>query len=177
MNELSYFLEILKYIIAGSAVFFVGWFFVRTHLLENQNARLLDLKKAALPQTLPLRLQAYERVVLFLERINPANMLLRLHVSGISAREMHGLILADIRAEYEHNVTQQLYLSPTAWSTVQKVKEETLSIINAAYRQMPAEASGAELSKTILARLASLETTNPYDVALNIVKHDIQQLF
>ncbi len=177
MNELAYVLEILKYTVSGVIVFFVGWFFVRAYIKETLDIKTLEFKKAGLAHALPLRLQAYERIVLFLERINPSNMLVRLHVSGMSAREMQNIILSDIRAEYQHNISQQIYVSNTAWAVLKKIKEDTISMINSATYALPENAPAVELSKSILIHLANLETDNPYDTALTIVKRDIQQLF
>ena len=177
MNELSYLFDIIKFAIAGLIVFFVGWFFIRAYIQEKFNFRLLELKKAGLEHTLPLRLQAYERTVVFLERINPANMLVRLHIAGMSAREMQNMILADIRAEYQHNISQQIYVSDRAWSVVKKIKEDTISMINGAVNALPENASALDLNKSVLTHLAGLETENPYDVALSIVKRDMQSLF
>ncbi len=177
MNELSYILEILKYTISGVIIFFVGWFFVHTYLKERLDIKSIEFKKAGLAHVLPFRLQAYERIVLFLERINPSNMLVRLHVSGMSAREMQHMILSDIRAEYQHNISQQIYVSNTAWTVVKKIKEDTISMVNMATNALPENASAVDVSKSILMHLANLETDNPYDTALTIVKRDIQQLF
>ena len=177
MNVLVYFLEILKYTLSGIIVFFVGWFFVRNYMKEAVNIKLIELKKASLAHTLPLRLQAYERVILFLERVNPSSMLLRLHISGMSAREMQNMVLSDIRAEYQHNISQQIYVSNTAWNVIKKMKEDTISMVNSAVNALPENASAVDLSKSILIHLANLETDNPYDIALSIVKRDIQQLF
>lgn len=177
MNPTAYLLDIIKFALAGLIVFFAAWFFVKEYLDQRFNFRMIELKKESVKHTLPLRLQAYERVVLFLERISPSNILLRLHVPGISAREMHSLIISDIRAEYQHNISQQLYVSATTWNVVKKIMEDTVSIVNSAAGALPEQATGAELSKSILIHLAGLESENPYDVALNIVKKDVQALF
>lgn len=177
MEATAYLLDLLKYIIAGLLVFFVGWYFVKEQISKNYNRKLYELQKSSQNHNLPLRLQAYERVVLFLERINPANMLIRLHVSGMTAQEMHNLIISDIRNEYQHNISQQLYVSNQAWTVVRKIKDETITLINSAAQNLPGSASGVDLSKAILSHLATLETDNPYDVALGLVKRDIQQLF
>ena len=177
MDLLPYLLDLLKYILAGLIVFFVAWFFIRGYLEHNRDAKLLELRSGAQAHTFPLRLQAYERAVLFLERINPASMLVRLNVSGMSAREMQNLILSDIRAEYQHNISQQLYVSDHAWKVVKKIKEDTIGLVNDATKSLPENASAIELSKAILTHLAALESENPYDTALMIVKQDIQQLF
>lgn len=177
MNEITYLFDIVKYTLSGLLVFFAAWYFVKPLLLQNLNFQRLELKKAGLKHTLPLRLQAYERTVLFLERINPANLLVRLYVPGMSAIEMHKIIIADIRSEYQHNISQQIYVTEMTWAVVKKIKEETIGIISSAANALPAEASSMDLSKSVLTHLANLESENPYDVALSIVKRDIQSLF
>ena len=177
MNEITYLFDIVKYTLSGLLVFFAAWYFVKPLLLQNLNFQRLELKKAGLKHTLPLRLQAYERTVLFLERINPANLLVRLYVPGMSAIEMHKIIIADIRSEYQHNISQQIYVTEMTWAVVKKIKEETIGIISSAANALPTEASSMDLSKSVLTHLANLESENPYDVALSIVKRDIQSLF
>jgi len=177
MNEITYLFDIVKYTISGLLVFFAAWYFVKPLLLQILNFQRLELKKAGLQYSLPLRLQAYERTVLFLERINPSNLLIRLHVPGMSAIEMHKTILNDIRSEYQHNISQQVYVSEVTWTVVKKIKEETIGIISSALNALPAEASAMDLSKSVLTHLANLESENPYDVAMSIVKKDIQSLF
>jgi len=177
MNETVFILDILKYALAGLIVFFAGWFVIKNYLNERLNFQRMELKRAGLKHTLPLRLQAYERIVLFLERINPSSMLIRLHSPGMGAREMQALIISDIRAEYQHNISQQLYVSDRAWATVKQVKEDTVSMINSAVNALPENASALDLSRTVLSHLANLETENPYDLALTIIKGDMQSLF
>ena len=95
----------------------------------------------------------------------------------MSAIEMQKLIITEIRAEYQHNISQQIYVTEMSWSVVKKIKEQTIGIINSAANALPAEASALELSKSVLNHLANLESDNPYDLALSIVKKDIQSLF
>ncbi len=177
MVSISYLLDILKFAAAGLIVFFVGWVCIKEFLNKRYNYQLLEIKKQGLNHTLPLRLQAYERVVLFLERIDPANMFVRLHISGMTAVEMQNVILADIRAEYQHNVSQQIYVSDTSWNVVKKIKNETISIINSAAGSLPENASAGDLGRSVLTHLATLEHENPYEVALDIVKADVRSLF
>ncbi|MEJ7779366.1 MAG: hypothetical protein WKF68_07225 [Daejeonella sp.] len=177
MDPITYLLEILKFTLAGLIIFFTAWFFVKTYLDQRFNFKILESRKEGLKHTLPLRLQAYERTVLFLERVNPANLLIRLHVPGMSAREMQAVIISDIRAEYQHNISQQIYVRDNTWNVVKKIKEDTISIVNSAVNVLPEHATSADLSKSILIHLAGLETENPYDIALSIVKHDVQSLF
>ena len=176
MEPLVYLLDIIKLIIAGLAVFLIGWFLIKEYLDSRYNSKLIDLKKSAQAQTLPLRLQAYERMVIFLERLNPTNMLVRLHVSDSSVRELQHLVLSDIRAEYQHNIAQQLYVSTEAWQLLKQVKEDTISLMNNAARSLPPDAPSVELSKVVLTHLSSLEE-NPYDTAVRKIKGELYHLF
>lgn len=176
MNIILHLLDILKYTLSGILVFFVAWFFIRAHLDKISNHSLIDLKKANIKETLPLRLQAYERAILFLERINPTNMLVRLHATNMTALEIQQLILAEIRSEFQHNMTQQLYMSAHSWTILKKMMEDTIAMVNNVVHSLPENASAMELSKTILNHLDQLKE-NPYEMALAIIKRDMQQLF
>ncbi len=176
MDYLTFFLDFLKLTFAGLTVFFVAWFFIREHLSNSNRRELLEVKKEQLKQTLPLQLQAYERIVIFIERINPANILIRLHVPGTTARELQNQVLADIRAEYQHNITQQIYLSDQAWQVVKRLKEDTISLIKNGADGLPPETSSVELSKAILTHLSKLEV-NPYDAGIGLVKNELQRFF
>jgi len=123
-----------------------------------------------------LRLQAYERVVLFVERVNPSNLLIRMNANSYSAAELHSLVVAEIRNEYQHNVSQQIYVTTKAWSVVRRVKDDSLSMITNAYRGLPEGASGLDLSRTVLGHLSSLEE-NPYDIATILIRQDLDNIF
>jgi len=122
MNFLPYFLDILKYIIAGLGIVWIAFYLIKPYLDRDEKIQLLEFKKTISNQTLPLRLQAYERCVLFIERVNPANMLIRLNAPSYSAHELYSLVVDEIRNEYLHNITQQIYVSSRAWGVVKHVR-------------------------------------------------------
>ncbi len=171
-----YVLDVLKYTVSGLGVVWIAFYLFKPYLDRSENIQLIELKKSISSQTLPLRLQAYERLVLFIERVNPANLLIRLNGTAYSAAELHALIVTEIRNEYQHNVTQQLYVSSRAWAIVKRVKDDTLSIVNNAIKALPENAAGLELSKVILAQLSNLQD-NPYEIGTSLVKKDIEELF
>lgn len=172
----TYLFDILKFTLAGIGTVYVAFYLIKPYLDKSESLQLMELKKTISNQTLPLRLQAYERIVLFVERVNPANMLIRLNEPGLSAAELHSIIVTDIRNEFQHNITQQIYVSARAWAVVTRVKDDTLSVVTNAVKALPETATGLELSKTVLAHLSHLED-NPYDIALKIVREDIGGLF
>src|ERR1700753_1355745 len=157
MNDtVGFLLQIVKLVVAGAAVVCVAFYLARPYLERDEKIQLLEFKKAISGQTIPLKLQAYERLVLFIERINPANMLIRLNATSYSAKELQAIIVDDIRAEYQHNITQQIYVSSRAWAVLKHVKDDTINIVSNAIKSAPAEANGLDLSKTILGYLADL---------------------
>src|SRR5204862_1036100 len=105
---------------------------------------------------LPLRLQAYERLVLFMERIAPGPLVLRVHKSHMTSGMLHGELIATIREEFEHNVTQQIYVSDKAWGKVRQAREETMRLINLSYEQVGDVSSGTELSRQIFENVSRL---------------------
>lgn len=175
MDISAFFLDILKYTLSGLLVFFAAYFLLKNHFDTYYRLKELEYKTIVIKDILPLKLQAYERMTLFVERINPTNLLLRLHVSGMSSKEMQSLILTEIKAEYQHNISQQLYISNDAWAIIKRVKEDTISLVNQSMATLHPEASAVELSKLIFSRFAEVEE-NPYELALLVLKNDIQEL-
>ena len=176
MLTTQYLLDILKFTIAGAGVIWIAFYLVKPYLDKQNQVQLLELKRSVSSQTLPLRLQAYERVVLFIDRINPANMLIRLNAGGLSATDLHIVIVNEIRTEFQHNVTQQIYVSSRVWAVMKRVKEDTMSLVNNAIKGLPQNATAMELSKTVLIHLSQLED-DPYEIAINLVRQDLEELF
>ncbi|BAU52145.1 DUF7935 family protein [Mucilaginibacter gotjawali] len=176
MNLLPFLLDILKYTFAGVGVVWIAFYLVKPYLERDEKIQLLEFRKSMSSQTLPLRLQAYERLVLFIERINPANMLIRLNATAYSAHELHSLIMEDIRSEYQHNITQQIYVSSRAWGVVKNLKDDTLAMVGNAVKSLPETATGLELSKAILGFLSQVEN-NPYDIGTSMMRKDLEELF
>jgi hypothetical protein len=100
--------------------------------------------------TRPLQLQAYERLVMLTERIAIPNLVSRANQPGLDSRQMQRLLVESIKQEYEYNTTQQIYVSPTAWEAVRKLKEQNMLIINQIGSALPAEASGMDLNRSLL---------------------------
>ncbi len=167
---------ILPALVVFATAFFAIRQFLAQDLVHRQTERLTDLKKDDRKHTLPLRLQAYERLTLFLERISPGAMVLRVHKSNMTARMLHMELLATIREEFEHNVTQQIYVSDKAWQQVKMAKEETIRIINIAMEQTGDGRSGTDLTQNIF-ETASRLTHLPTQLAVLALKDEVRKLF
>src|SRR5688572_16283437 len=99
------FIEILKIILPAGAVFAAAYLIVKRFLDNEQKAREQELKKSSHAAMTPLRLQAYERIVLFLERVNPNTLVVRVNKNGMTAHQLHMELIKTIKTEYEHNLS------------------------------------------------------------------------
>ncbi|WP_316798542.1 hypothetical protein [Pedobacter frigidisoli] len=156
--------------------FMAIYYIVKGDIQRFFNLKDIELNKDSRAHLLPLRLQAHERLIIFTDRINPANLLVRLHQQGISIAALQAGILNEVRSEYQHNITQQLYVASQTWTVVRKLKDDTIAMINNAVQGLPVNASGVELSKAILQHMAVI-SDNPYDLTIELIKKDIAVLF
>ena len=124
----------------------------------------------------PIKLQAYERLVILMERMTPNNLIFRVSQPGISASQLKIDLIHDINNEYNHNVSQQIYVSHQAWQMVRIVKEETINIINTAYSGLGHNAVGIDLSKAIFETLIQMEIM-PTNKALDFLRKEFQLIF
>lgn len=152
------------------------YYIVKNDIQRFFDLKTLELNKESSVQLLLLRLQAHERLIIFIDRINPANLLVRIHQQGIEIATLQAGILNEIRSEYQHNVAQQLYVSNSTWNVIRKLKDDTIAMMNNAVQGLPKDANGVELSKAILQHMATI-SENPYDLTIELIKKDIQKLF
>jgi len=170
------FLEILKILIPAAAVFAATYFIVKTFLTNDQKRRDYELRKSQMNITTPIRLQAYERIILFLERIEPNNLVLRINKAGMTVPMLHAELIKTIKTEYEHNISQQIYVSVNAWHLVKTAKEETVKLINISVTKVPENAKGQEFAQVILHIASSVEKT-PTQIANEFIKNEVAKHF
>jgi len=169
-------LEILKYTLPSIVVMITAFF-----MLKNFTSSEADKYKAQQylennKQILPLRLQAYERVVLFLERISPEALSVRLYVGEMDAGTLQKLMIQTIRKEYEHNISQQVYVSDNAWNVVRNAKESLINIINLAATKVPAQEKSILLSREIL-NFYNKADASPVQTAIHFIKSEMNKQF
>lgn len=170
------FLEILKYILPSVVVLLASYFAMKAFFENEQNKRRVDLRTSNQKLITPIRLGAYERLVVFLERIQPDSMLMRLQQKGMTCKELHSDMLSLIRAEYEHNMSQQVYVSNQSWEVVKSAKENTVKLINMAAKNVNQDALSFELSKAILESVMQANKT-PSTVGIEYLKNEVRQFF
>ena len=127
-------------------------------------------------QTLPLQLQAYERLSLLADRIALPNLIVRLNQSGISAREMQLLYIQAIRQEFEYNITQQIYVSAESWEAVKTLKDNTQLIIHQFANELPEDAGSADLNKLLLEYVMNDPKGNLHELVSNAISEEARKL-
>ena len=128
------------------------------------------------PDTLRLRLQAYERITLLTERIALQNLLSRHTNAGLSCRQMQMTLIDSIKQEYEYNMSQQIYVSPEVWRAVNNLKEQNIYIINQLAATLPAQASGMDLNKRIIDYLISNSNASLHNIVLEAINYEAKKL-
>jgi hypothetical protein len=169
-------IEFGKILIPASVVLYAAYLLVRTFVQKEIDLKKLEVRGRSIETILPNRLQAYERITLFLERISPQNLLVRLNAPGMTAREFHQLLLREMRNEYNHNVSQQVYMSEAVWDLVKNAKEDLIVSINDAASEMNLEATSLDLSKKIFEKAVN-KPVDPIAHALSELKKEIQRTF
>ena len=174
---MEYFIEILKIILPAGAVFAAAYLIVKKFLENDQKRRETELKKLNQASITPLRLQAYERIVIFLERVSPSNLVVRVNKNGMSAQQFHLELIKTVKSEYEHNLSQQIYMSAGAWELVKNAKEEIIKLINISSTKVPHDNSSNDLAMMVINITSNLGKKLPNDIALDYIKKEVNQIF
>jgi sortase (surface protein transpeptidase) len=128
------------------------------------------------PEMVRLQLQAYERLIILVERIGLGNIIGRLSANDLSAQQFQSSLIQNIKQEYEYNVSQQLYVSPTAWDAVKNLKEQNIFIINQIAAMLPANAPAAELNKKIAELLSQDENASLQNIVAALLQKEAKEL-
>lgn len=131
---------------------------------------------AAAPATQPLQLQAYERLMLLVDRIALPNLISRTSAAGLTSRDMQAVLTTTIRQEFEYNVTQQIYVSHESWEAVRNLKDQNILIINQIASFLPAEATGQDLSRSILEMLMQSPKASLHNVVADVLSYEAKKL-
>lgn len=142
--------ELIKYTIPSLVVLATAYYLLKMFLDKESEKTQMQMRLDVQKISLPVRMQAYERLVLLLERIEPSGLLVRTNQPGMNALQLQSALLQNIRSEFEHNLSQQLYVSTKAWEMVRNAREETIKRINTAAMKLTPEATSTDLASLIL---------------------------
>lgn len=167
--------DILKITIPALIVFLTAWLVLRYMIRNDQDKRRQELILQNSRTVTPIKLQAYERIILLLERISLESLLVRVSSTDMTAQQLHSTLLNTIRSEFEHNLSQQIYMSQQAWEVVRNARSNMIKIINSEAEKMPVNSSGMDLSKRLLERIMQLDK-EPTRAAIDYVKNEIARI-
>ena len=186
MDSLKAISDVLMYFVPAIIVM-LGMFTVMKKFIDNQHSTLkrflerdiqmkvVEDKNTKQRESVPLKLQAFERLILFLERISPNSLLVRVHRGGMAASQLQQELVSTIRAEFEHNLSQQIYVSEQAWEEVKDAKEEMIRIINNAFSHVGANSSGIQMSSQIFEQVLKMENV-PTQKAIDFIKSEAKKI-
>lgn len=175
-------IEFIKILVPASVVLFGVFWIVKMFITKEIEVKQLEVRARHVEHVLPSRLSAYERMTIFLERMAPQSLLVRINQmpslddEPVSAREFQLRLLAEIRSEYDHNVAQQIYISETVWGQIKNAKENLIITINDAGGEMNEESTAMDLSRKIFEKTIE-KNIDPLAHALSELKKEIQVVF
>ena len=168
--------ETLILIIAIVAVMIFGfWLIQHSNFRNEERKRQWELKRESQKTISPIRLRAYERLALLLERTTPEHMLMGLDVNTMTVPQLQQHLLQTIRAEYEHNMSQQVYVSDEVWALIMNARDQNAAFIVSIVAQLPPDADAMTYAKTLITAYASNGET-PTDKALEELKNEAKTL-
>jgi hypothetical protein len=170
-------LDILKFTIPSVVVLILSVYLIREFLRRDVKLKEAELKLRTRNETVPVRLQAYERLALFIERISLENLLYRLRKPGMSARDLQLALISNIRMEFEHNIAQQVYVSQRSWDAVALCKDEMIRIVNTIASSLDVEAKAEALTKAVLDHVIKSKQLLPTQKAMDTLKEEVTDLF
>jgi len=168
--------DILKIVLPAGLVIYGMYILVVSFLKKERDSMLIALKTKNTETILPIRLQAGERLCLLLERVRPNNLIRRVNTGNYTARELHRLLIEEVREEFNHNLSQQVYFSDETWDSVQNAIEQVITLINRALQDLGEEAVGMDLNKRIF-QLFLEGQSDGISSALKKVKAEIRIYF
>ena len=174
MEELSQIIGYVAYLLPAIVVGIVAYYFFKGHTANEEGRRRYLIQKEAQNKMLPIRLQAYERLTLFLERIDPTKLLVRVSPFTDNVEKYEELLIKNIEQEYNHNLAQQIYVSQECWNLVNAAKNATIHVIRqGAMHKKEAEAN--KMREWLLQNF--MEEITPSQKALIYLRKEVSELY
>jgi hypothetical protein len=172
--ETTKLIELLSYTLPAVITGAVAYYFFDLHTKNEEGRRRYLLSKEVQKDALPIRLQAFERMTLYLERINPAKLLIRITPISEDKNDYENYVIAQIEQEFEHNLTQQIYMSDECWTIIVTAKNATIQMIRKANFSDSVD-NANKLREVILNDL--MDKQSPSNAALAYIKNEVNLMF
>ena len=173
MNEI---LEVLKYTLPALIVLIATVLIIKQMVKNDQSKRNYEIISKNQQIITPVRLQAYERLTLLLERLSPESLVMRVSKPNMTAKQLQAELLSTIRSEFDHNVSQQIYVTSQLWEIIKNSRAKLTQLINSAASKVKPNAPALALSKLILENLM-VQDKSPTSLALEALKNEIKLLY
>ncbi|RZS96821.1 hypothetical protein [Cecembia calidifontis] len=173
---MEYIADLLKIVLPAGLVIYGMYLTIMSFLRKEREKMLVDIKTQNTQTILPIRLQAGERLCLLLERITPNNLVRRVNDPDYSSRDLYSQLLHEVREEFNHNLSQQVYFTDETWESVRRAVESVITLINTAMQDMNNESRGIDLAKRIF-QLSLEQKNDAIQQALKNVKDEIRVFF
>ncbi|WP_452223090.1 DUF7935 family protein [Lacinutrix chionoecetis] len=167
-------LNLLMYVVPSLIVGAIAFLFFREHIQNEDDRRKFLIIKELQKESLPLRLQAYERFSLFLERISPNKLLTRIAPVSSKKDDYEALLINSIEQEFEHNLSQQIYISDNCWSIINASKSATIQLIRKAAMSDKVDSAG-KLREIILTDM--MDKIPPSSAGLSYIKQEVSEIW
>ncbi len=167
-------IDIFLYLIPSLVTGLIAYYFFKEHTKNEDGRRRFLLKKDMQVNALPVRLQAYERLTIFLERMTPSKMLIRISPKSSNKESYESLLILTIEQEFEHNLSQQIYVSDRCWSIITAAKNATIQLIRKASLLEKTDTAD-KLREVILTEM--MERRPPSDAALSFIREEVSELW
>lgn len=168
-------MEILAYSIPALVVLAATWLVMHKLFNNEQEKRLWELKRLSQKEISPIRLRAYERLTLLLERTTPDRMLMEMNLQEMTIPQVQQQLLRTIRLEYDHNLSQQIYVSDEVWDKIIHARDEMGAFVAAMAAGMPEGSSTLDYAKTLITAYSTNGET-PNSLALSALKEEAKTL-
>jgi hypothetical protein len=168
-------IEILKYTLPMLCVLLAAWMVTHKIYKNEEEKRLWEIKKLSQKEISPLRMRAYERLALLLERTTPEHMLMELDLGAMTILQLQQQLLQIIRNEHDHNLSQQIYVSDEVWVMIEHAKNQNIAFVNSMARQLPPDSTALDYAKVLITAYVSNGDT-PNELALHALRNEAKQL-
>lgn len=156
-------------------VFLFVYYMLKSFFDQFEKQRKQETRMKFSEETLPIRLQAYERVTLFLERMKPELMIMRLAQPNMNTVDLQQAILENIRSEYEHNLSQQIYLSSEAWAHVIAARQSMIQLVSTSASNEKPDAPYMEYATSLLEEYGSIND-DPTSLAIKFLQEEVKEI-
>lgn len=169
-------MEVFKYILPAFIVMMTAYLLFDKMILREEKKHKLNQESDKKASITTIRLRAYERLMLVLERTNPETMVMQVIRPGMSCIEFQTGLLDFIRKEFEHNFSQQIYVSDELWKSVTFTRANLVKLINTAASHFKPEDQAAGMAEMMI-RMYIESENNPTQQAIQLLKSETREQF